>query len=393
VSERGLGGGTGPGEAAPTLAEILVELGLPAEEVAAAAADGSLALVALDHLALPQRVVHDLATAVARTGMSEDDLRHLWRSLGFPEPLAGEPTFTDEDLRNLRVVGEMLEQGAVPFDIILAMTRVIGSSMAKVASAVVDTVTSRTDAPAMADATGPAVVDGEVVLSHFPEIFEQVWRRHLQVAARRRLLRGEAADAEGLVVGFADLVGFTALSQQASDAELAGVVDHFEHLTYDIIVGHGGRVVKMIGDEVMFVVEDPEAAAEIALELADASRDADQLTDVRVGMALGPALEREGDVYGPTVNLASRATGIAYPGTVVVSAELREALGDHPGYVLRSIRPRTLKNIGRVTLWTLRRADDPGEPSTIRQALEDRRRQVRDAVTDVVAGLRTPDEP
>src|SRR5690606_36720162 len=147
--------------------------------------------------------------------------------------------------------------------------------------------------------------------SHFPEIFEQVWRRHLQVAARRRLLRGEAADAEGLVVGFADLVGFTALSQQASDAELAGVVDHFEHLTYDIIVGHGGRVVKMIGDEVMFVVEDPEAAAEIALELADASRDADQLTDVRVGMALGPALEREGDVYGPTVNLASRATGIA----------------------------------------------------------------------------------
>lgn len=393
MSERGLGGGTGPGEAAPTLAEILVELGLPAEEVAAAAADGSLALVALDHLALPQRVVHDLATAVARTGMSEDDLRHLWRSLGFPEPLAGEPTFTDEDLRNLRVVGEMLEQGAVPFDIILAMTRVIGSSMAKVASAVVDTVTSRTDAPAMADATGPAVVDGEVVLSHFPEIFEQVWRRHLQVAARRRLLRGEAADAEGLVVGFADLVGFTALSQQASDAELAGVVDHFEHLTYDIIVGHGGRVVKMIGDEVMFVVEDPEAAAEIALELADASRDADQLTDVRVGMALGPALEREGDVYGPTVNLASRATGIAYPGTVVVSAELREALGDHPGYVLRSIRPRTLKNIGRVTLWTLRRADDPGEPSTIRQALEDRRRQVRDAVTDVVAGLRTPDEP
>jgi len=67
-----------------------------------------------------------------------------------------------------------------------------------------------------------------------------------------------------------------------------------------------GRVLKMIGDEVMFLVEDPVAAAEIALGLADASRDAAELSDVRVGLALGPVLEREGDAYGPTVNLASR---------------------------------------------------------------------------------------
>ncbi len=379
-----------------SLAEVLAGAGLGPEEIARARDEGTLALIALERLALGQQLRYDVAAAVALTGLSERDLRHMWRSLGFPEPEPGEPVFSDEDVRNFRAVAELLEAGAIQPEIAYSMTRVIGSSMAKVANAVVDTVNARAEG---ADDEGPPfdapppLVEGELVLSRFPAILEQVWRRHLQVAARRRLLRGEAEGAEGLVVGFADLVDFTALAQQASDEELAGVVDHFEHLTYDVIVGNGGRVVKMIGDEVMFVVEDPVAAAEIALGLADESRDAAELTDVRVGMALGPALEREGDVYGPTVNLASRATGIAYPGTVVVSAELKEALADHEGYVFRSIRPRTLKNIGRVTLWTLRRVDDPGQPSTIRAAIEDRRRQVREVVSDVVSGIRAPDEP
>ena len=110
-----------------------------------------------------------------------------------------------------------------------------------------------------------------------------------------------------------------------TDEELAEVVDQFERLAYDVVVAGGGRVVKMIGDEVMFLVDDPVVAAEIALGLAEASRDAAELSDVRVGMAVGPVIEREGDAFGATVNLASRATAIAYPGTVVVSPELRDA--------------------------------------------------------------------
>jgi adenylate cyclase len=226
----------------------------------------------------------------------------------------------------------------------------------------------------------------------FPEVLEQVWRRHLQAAARRRLLRGESEDGAGQVVGFADLVGFTALAQQVTDEELAEVVDQFERLAYDVVVAGGGRVVKMIGDEVLFVVEDPLAAAEIALGLADASRDAAELSDVRVGLAVGPVLEREGDVFGPTVNLASRATGIAYPGTVVVSPELRAMLEGHPQLSFRGMRPRSLKNIGRVSLSVLRHADDA--PSTIREAIDERRHHMREVVRERLAARSTaePDD-
>jgi adenylate cyclase len=212
----------------------------------------------------------------------------------------------------------------------------------------------------------------------------QVWRRHLEAAARRRLLRSDAGGGSaGLVVGFADLVGFTALAQQVSDAELTEVVDQFERLAYDVVVAGGGHVVKMIGDEVMFIVDDPVVAAEIALGLADASRDAAELSDVRVGLALGPVVEREGDAYGPTVNLASRATAIAYPGTVVVSPDLRAVLEDHDQFGFTSMRPRFLKNIGRVSLSVLRHGDDA--PSSIQATIEARRQQMRAKVRQRLA--------
>jgi adenylate cyclase len=94
-------------------------------------------------------------------------------------------------------------------------------------------------------------------------------------------------------------------------------------------------------------------------------------------------IEREGDAFGATVNLASRATAIAYPGTVVVSSGLRALLEDRPEYAFRSMRPRFLKNIGRVSLAVLRHADDA--PSTIRETIEERRQLMRELVRERLA--------
>jgi adenylate cyclase len=363
---------------------------VPAREIQQAKEDGTLVLLVIDHLAIGQDLRYDLDAACEGTGLPPDELRHLWRSLGFPDPRPGEMVFSDVDLANLTAVAKLMHSGVVSPEVTYGMTRVVGSSMARIASALIDTVSSRAEevGEAMTDEEGAGIIepvtgDASDFLPLFPAILEQVWRRHLQVAARRRLLRGDLEDGSGVVVGFADLVGFTAIAQQVTDQELAEVVDQFEHLAYDIVVAGGGRVVKMIGDEVMFIVDDPANAAEIALGMAEASRDAAELSDVRVGMAIGPVVEREGDAFGVTVNLASRATGIAYPGTVVVSSHLREALADDPRFAFKNMRPRNLKNIGRVPLSVLVHADDA--PGTIREAIDERRRQMRDSVRERLA--------
>jgi class 3 adenylate cyclase len=180
-----------------------------------------------------------------------------------------------------------------------------------------------------------------------------------------------------LCVGFADMVGFTMLSQQLSDEELAALVSRFEDVAHDTVTALGGRVVKMIGDEVMFVTDAAGAAARIGLALAEAYADDELLSDVRVALAVGPVLVQDGDFYGPVVNLASRAVAIAAPGSVLVSDEFHTALlreleasGAVPSptgkekvtsrdaageFAFDALRPRLVKDLGRVQLWALHR--------------------------------------
>jgi adenylate cyclase len=365
----------------PQLRALLHDLGVDAEELARAEVDGTLPLLAIERLALDQDLGYDIVEAAEASGLGVDRISQMWRSLGFPVPGADDKVFSDVDVANFRAVAQLLAHGAIGPEVTMQLTRVIGSSMARVSEALVDAVTQREDDDEVDRLGGGGgltldVADTGTFLPLFPAVLEQVWRRHLQVAARRRFLR--SSDDVAMVVGFADLVGFTALAQQVSDAELAEVVESFERLAYDVVVAGGGRVVKMIGDEVMFMVEDPADAVDIALDLADASRDAAGLSDVRVGLAMGPVLEREGDAFGATVNRASRITAIAYPGTVVVSPEVRDALEDHPDFAFRGMRPRSLKHIGRVQLSVARRIEDG--TGTIREAIDDRRRQMRERV-------------
>jgi len=182
-----------------------------------------------------------------------------------------------------------------------------------------------------------------------------VWRRHLLASLRRRASLAAEGDSR-LAVGFADLVGFTPLSQALEPHELAVTVDRFEAIAYEHVPEHGGRVVKTIGDEVMFATEDPVAAAEIALSLAEAYHHEKDLPGVRVGLAAGPVLAWEGDLYGPTVNLASRLVNLAHANSVLVSDELGATLRDVPGFALKHLRAVHLQGLGRARSWVLRRA-------------------------------------
>ena len=154
-----------------------------------------------------------------------------------------------------------------------------------------------------------------------------------------------------IAVGFVDLTGFTRLSRELDEQSLASLIHRFESASYNAVVGGGGRVVKMIGDEVMFVADDPETAVRIALALIETTRNDDELPLARAGVAWGTALLRLGDCHGPAVNLASRMAEVAPSGTVLACEELRTMLWHSAPLAWRPRGTRRLKGIGRVPLW------------------------------------------
>jgi len=369
-----------------TLRELVEALGVSSEDVDKAEADGTLGLLAVERMILADQAPEYTAAAVAeKSGLGPEALR-FWRALGFPDPGPDDRIFSEFDVEMLTLVDQLAKLGLIDREEALQMTRVIGSSMARIASAQIDAIEARIDEPVYKDGTEPGVLRARFLIPAMPRILEYTWKRHLQVAARRRMVRETGAgDGTNMqAVGFADLVGFTALSQQLTDHELATIVDRFESTAYDIVGSLGGRVIKMIGDEVMFAVDDIDTALEIAHALAEAYHDDESLSDVRVGLAYGQVLEREGDLYGPTVNLASRIVSIAYAGSVVVSSEIHDALQDVDELRWKSLRTRQLKDIGRVQLWAARRAGDDFDREGVRERARRRRGAIRDKVAEMI---------
>jgi len=371
---------------------LLLDAGATEQDIDQAVADDVLDLLAVDQLLVPAPRRYTQGDVSERTGLSLDLIKRFWRALGFLDVPDDDPVFTDLDIEAVELFQAMLELGATDVDMALQLARVIGSSMARIAEAELApgsmTMASENDSVLAADAFASTA---GAALPAMGRLLEFVWRRHVQAATRRTMLlrvRGLPSGASPvLAVGFADMVGFTLLSQHLSEHDLAAVVRRFEDLAYDIVTGLGGRVVKMIGDEAMFVIDQVPAAARIGLALADAYADDDLLSDVRVGLAVGPVLIREGDYFGPTVNLAHRIVNIANPGTVLASDDFHAGLIADAAdqFTARPLRPRVLKGLGRVQLWWLGR---PGTDPAGAGVTADRRRNLRwERLADVLRDL------
>jgi adenylate cyclase len=190
----------------------------------------------------------------------------------------------------------------------------------------------------------------------FDKLLVYSWRRHL-AAAVGRIEAFAATDEETLTeatVGFADLVSFTALSNELDEHELGELVEIFESRCADVISGHNGRVIKTLGDSVLFLESDPVEAIDIALDIiAVVGRD-ERLPDVRLGLATGPVILRMGDVYGPPVNLAARFTGVARRNRVIIDERTAELLPAED-FETRPLPARPLRGFGDVEPITVRR--------------------------------------
>lgn len=313
------------------LLEFLADNGVTLEEMVAADKEGTLVTAAADRIVMPGERI-SLREVACRAGISEEEAQLAWRLVGLGGPVdPDEPRFVDEDVRgfaNFHLGREVF--GTEPT---LQWGWLAGSFMARLAEAgwalfMTDLERPLTEARATELELAQAFAAGSVASSEVPATLDLMYRHHWEATMRRfRQARAGIAGFESvrLAVGFVDLVGFTPLAQALPTAELNRTIAAFEARAYDVVTSREGRIVKLIGDEVMFTALDAPGACDIALSLCEVLGEKSSITP-RGGVAVGELITRAGDYYGPIVNLASRIADLAVPGEILVSTDVRGEL-------------------------------------------------------------------
>ena len=262
-----------------------------------------------------------VARLAERTGLAPEDCERFLRALGFKR----NGPWNEREVATLSLIGDAC--AAFGAETALHLTRVIGAASNRVAEAIAEAVRIDYGAPLRAESTDRYLLGVEAIsnemLPRLAELMDSGVRRHLL-----ELVDTEwHADSDAPImvarqtIGFADMVGFTARSARSSTAQLAEVIDRFESEVASAVVGAGGRVVKYIGDEVMFAFAHAENACTCARRLF-ALAEAATIPGIRIGIATGEVISRFGDYYGPVVNTAARLVQAAPPGCAFVTSEV-----------------------------------------------------------------------
>ncbi len=307
-----------------------------------------------------------------RAGVDLEVASRLWRALGFVDVPDDVPTFTEADVRALQLTVELGRDQAIEPRASETLARALGQAMSHLADSVVELVTD--SLAASTDVVELFATDPETMLAQLFELVSPVeeplqelmfyaLNRHLVAASQRAItaamgIAGESAP--NLAVGFADLVGWTTLTRDMPSADLALLVEDFESRAFHAVAGAGGRVIKVIGDEVMFTAPTVAIAAESGMALIDTFAEAASADrparPLRVGLAWGPALTRGGDIFGAVVNLASRCTGIARPGTMLADRAFAKEIAEQPGWSVKRTAPHRVRGYDRLETSVVRRA-------------------------------------
>ncbi len=306
--------------------------------------------------------VFNAAELAEETGVDLDKARRLWRALGFPEH-GGATAFTRSDAEALSTLVGLVDSGLIDFDLAVHLTRAVGQTMARLSDWEVSALLTRVLELAREESGEPddRLAIGLRMIEEFSEPFEKlliyVWRRHLAAAVARTEALGareEDLHTTRLTVGFADIVQFTALSNELSEERIGDLVELFEARCADVVATQRGRVIKSIGDSVLFVHADPIAAYEIAEGIITVVGRDSRMPDVRVGLASGLVVLRLGDVFGPPVNMASRLTAVARRNRVIVDGETAALLPDDQ-FETRPLPARPVRGFGIVEPVAVRR--------------------------------------
>jgi adenylate cyclase len=315
----------------------------------------------LEHAILGEDVVFNAVEVAAETGASIEQAQRLWRALGFPDR-GSERAFTHADAEAVSTLLRLVEQGAIDFDMAVDLTRAVGQTMARLADWEVATLVHRVqEMESGSGATGSRATAALQLLDAlngpFEELLVYVWRRHLAAAvARVEALGADDADLHTtqLTVGFADIVQFPALTNRLDHNRIGDLVEIFESRCADVVAGQRGRVIKSLGDAVLFVNEDPIRAYDTAEGIISVIGRDQRMPDVRVGLSTGAVVTRLGDVFGPPVNLAARLTAVARRNRIIVDGATAERLPEDQ-FESRALPARPVRGFGLVEPVAVRR--------------------------------------
>jgi len=348
------------------LLERLLADGVPLEELRRAAAEDRLVLLQVERMLGTER--HTAREVAARLAVPVELVLRMREALGLPRPDPDDRVLTDSDVAAADRL-KLFHAAGLPEDGILEVARVLGEGMARVAATLRPLVRDTFLQPGIGErelseryATASATLGPQL-----DAVMQHVLNMHLRdqlrtdVVGRAELAHGGVLGAVPMSIAFADLVGFTKLGERVPAEELGAVARRLRELAGEVAAARPPvRLVKTIGDAAMLVSPDPDALLASSLELvAAAEAESDAFPQLRAGVATGPVLGRAGDWYGSPVNIASRITGIARPGSVVAAATTREAADEEGRWRWSSLPSRRLRGVDHpVPLFRVRPAPD-----------------------------------
>ncbi|MEU4897503.1 adenylate/guanylate cyclase domain-containing protein [Streptomyces sp. NPDC044780] len=268
--------------------------------------------------------------AARSAGVSVELATRFWRAMGFAD-IGQAKALTEADVLALRRLSGLVEAGLLSEPMAIQVARSTGQTTARLADWQMDSFLEGLTEPqetgmSRTEIAYPLV---ELLLPELEEFLVYVYRRQLAAATGRVVQAADDVEMVNrrLAVGFADLVSFTRLTRRLEEEELGELVEAFETTAADLVAAHGGRLIKTLGDEVLYAADDAGIAAEIGLRLIETLTHDETMPELRVGIAFGTVTTRMGDVFGTTVNLASRLTSIAPKNAVLVDGAFAEELG------------------------------------------------------------------
>lgn len=353
------------GEARQARRELLERLageGVPLEELREAVEGGRLTLLPVERALAGDGPQYTSGEIAAESGVELELLQRVTAALGIPFPDPDERSLGEAELEQAKRIKAFRDAG-LPEEGIVQVARTIGIGTARIAEANREQIINTLMQPG--DTERDLALRFAAAAEHMLPVFEPVLlyslRAHLLEQVRRDVIgaadlaAGEMGAGPEVSVCFADLVGFTKLGEQVETEELGLIAGRLNELA-SAVSEPPVRLVKLIGDAAMLVSADAAAMLGAALTMVEAADDAgDELPRLRAGIAHGSVHVQAGDYYGRTVNLSSRLTAIAKPGSVLVDAAAKEAAGDE-GFEYSFAGEKHLKGFdARVKLYRARR--------------------------------------